>query len=148
VKDRHGIQIISGPLPFFGEGEEETRLISHSIPRPIRDRGYRIAKGWHYPSHVLYRLQKGRCFFCGEPIDNRPCHRGVYGGYMRTHFYPKESHYPLWGNKVLAHPSCRMFHKSVPLVPELVARFDRLYSPAVFAAEFETEEIFMMKGGM
>lgn len=150
MKTRHGIKIIEGPLFMFDEPEvvaAESR-VQRRMPAPILIRGYKIAKHYHYPSELLFKLQKGRCFFCGDTLDSFVYKPGEGGGYAKAHFYPKNKRYPLWGNKVLAHSACAMKYKNVPPAPELVSRFDHLYSPEAFAAEFGEEDSMLLKGAM
>ena len=60
----------------------------------------------------MFRLQSGRCFYCGLPMrkvkfteDQRPLPLSMQG-YTRDHFYPKALGYTLENGKVLAHEAC------------------------------------------
>lgn len=140
-KTKHGIRVIDGPLLMFAEPESSMgHRVERVIPRPVLSRGYGIAKRHHYPSDMLFRLQQGRCFFCGDVMDDFPYVPREHGGYAKAYFYPKNKHFPLWGNKVLCHAPCMVKHKNVMPTPDLVARFDHLYSDQLFNATFGEDD--------
>lgn len=148
-RTRHGLPILDGPIREFGELNDLARVeskVQRRIPAAIIARGYNSAKGHHYPSAVLFRLQKGACFFCGEDIHPLP-HPYSRHGYAKAYFYSKLDHYPLWGNKVLGHKVCCVrHHRGEGPTQDQIAKFNHLYSHAVFLAEFGAEEAATIKG--
>lgn len=137
MKDRNGLRILTGAL-FFIDPPDYSGLIDRTPLPEIAER-FKLASDRHYPTHVLYRLQEGRCFYCGQPMINAH-HQEDNHGFVKAHLYPRNLGWALWGNKVLTHTSCgKKWRREMPT--ELhVAKFKRLYSDAVFEAAYDREK--------
>lgn len=136
MKTRHGIPIITGHITFGGKDLEFTdnAPFSDAIPEHIQS-SFKINATRHYRSKTLFRLQEGRCFYCGQHMRHAS-HTRNDRGYMKCHLYPRAMGYALWGNKVLAHKGCGMAKiTDAPTEMEL-AKFRRLYSEQHYAAVF------------
>lgn len=129
--DRHGIPIID-TADLFGVPTSELR-VQHSIPADV-ERRFRTVKRHHYPSATLYKLQEGRCFYCGkhiEPVEHSP---NKPTGYRKCHFLPRAQGFTRWGNKVLSCKSCGVRTQDVYPSEQQKRDFRKLYSRGRFEA--------------
>ena len=129
--DRHGFPILSD-VPLFGVALEQLS-IQHSIPADV-ERRFRTVKRWHYPSATLYKLQGGRCFYCGKHLADAEYSAEERRGYRKSHFLPKQQGFTLFGNKVLSCTSC--FVRTSTEYPSAQQKrdFRKLYSRERFEA--------------
>lgn len=138
VTNKHGLPIMT-KMPVFCDFKKDPApvLIKRGVPENLLARGLNTVKTHHYPTAVLFKLQKGRCFYC-----NREINRGKYdtaknqSGRVKAHLYPRSNHYTLFGNKVLTCGTCGRRHKEDMPTADHLAYFDWLYSPELFVVIF------------
>lgn len=140
--NKHGLPVLTSGALFT---EEEPRpksisshyLIKRGVPANLLARGLNTVKEHHYPTTILHKLQKGRCFYCQAEINliNFRAAKNP-GGLVKGHLYPRSAHYTLYGNKILTCGSCHRLYKEQMPDDDQIAYFNWLYSWEVFAAEF------------
>jgi hypothetical protein len=140
--DKHGIRLIKGACSmhelFEEEPPPEKPLVSVGFPVTLQGR-FQMARNWHYPTKVLFKLQDGKCFFCGEGMDNTSYTPSTPKGYRKCCLFPRERAFVLWGNKVLAHAACDLQHRG-QMPPQIhLAKFTFLYSRNRFKQVFPEE---------